>query len=535
MNDHRCWYLENPTSRDIGTLQSLDLTNPFATPEYALARRMLGARVVLFAQGEGSDLESGALGFLGGSILNRWLEITSAPALIGQGRFWEEVKAYCKKQHVTRLDLESFGSRRLSLPTHWKEPSVVRDRIEWLIELTKRPGSALSANHRRSIAKAVRAGVSVTMTTDVRAAQGHARLMAASMQRRAGRGESVSLVPSYEVRAATAYLSTGAGRVYQAWHEGEILSSLLVLVAPQGAYYQSAGTTAKGMELGVSAFLVSDIIRRLAEEGVSMFNLGGAGEESPGLLRFKSSFGATPITLRAGSYDLSSPWQRKMRTALRLLRRPSEVRRAIVQIDTFVVFAASSAETVRSVPIASELVRLDDDALAEVLRVEPEYEEHRARVLSQGFNAAYALREDGAARHIAWLIEYERDVHLSVRHVRLRPGEAEITHCYTPKKYRGTGVYTRAIGALASVAFEQDVKRVFMITSVTNIASRKGIVRAGFRQVGFVWHVRLRGVFAISVRGHRWPRLNTILAKLCRLEEKAIENVMSSERHLADE
>jgi RimJ/RimL family protein N-acetyltransferase len=534
MSPYGFWYVESPTSRDITTLQGLDLRNPFATPQYARARRMLDARVVLFAEGEGGDIKAGALGFLGGSFLNRWLEVTSIPSLKEPDTFWDGVRAYCRMQRVTRLDLESFASTSASVPWDWKEPKVIRERTEWLVDLSTDPPPAVSANHRRSIAKATRAGVTVAEATDVQAAGEHALLMAASMDRRASRGESVSLVPSYEVRAATALLSSGAGRLYQARHEGQIVSSLMILLAPNGAYYQSAGTTPKGMELGASALLVSDVIRRLAEEGVQVFNLGGAGDESPGLQRFKSSFGATPVALTAGSYDVSLPWQRKARIGIRLLRNPSTLRRAIVHIDTFGVFIASATDIVPTVDIPSELVKLDNDALAAVIKQEPEYEEQGARVLRQGFNAAYGLRENGAFCHIAWLIDHERDTHLTERHVRLQSGEAEITHCYTPEKYRGTGVYARAIRALARIAFAQGVKHVYMITNAANLPSRKGIVRAGLREAGFIWHVQLRGVFAITLRGHRWPRLNAALVKLLRLETLPSEYAIQRDRHVAD-
>jgi hypothetical protein len=50
-----------------------------------------------------------------------------------------------------------------------------------------------------------------------------------------------------------------------------------------GAYYQSVGTPPEGLKLGASPFLISQVAGILRQEGVQIFNLGGAGEDNPGL------------------------------------------------------------------------------------------------------------------------------------------------------------------------------------------------------------------------------------------------------------
>lgn len=136
------------------------------------------------------------------------------------------------------------------------------------------------------------------------------------MERREQRGESVpSVQPDPFDRAL---LVSRAAELFQAYDGTSVLSSILVLRAPLGAYYQSAGTSPEGMELGASQFLISSVAAILQGEGMHLFNLGGAGDESPGLQRFKSGFGAHPVPLEAATFVFGS---RGERAARRLIGR----------------------------------------------------------------------------------------------------------------------------------------------------------------------------------------------------------------------
>ncbi len=309
--------VHDPSDRELAQVQATDSSNPFASVAYAAARRVVGARVVLFAEGSVN-----AIGYLNGHAISRSLEIPSAPAQVGATTFWDGVHAFCRRHRVAEVDIGSFGARAVVLPS-WPGRARLHERTEWILQLTSTDASRFSSNHRRNISRALRLGVTTTSTTDPAVADVHVRLMAASMQRRSLRGETVPMISPRDTRYERALLVTGAGRVYQALHEGNVVSSLLVLNALDGAYYQSAGTTPEGMEMGASTLLVSAIIRTLAADGLTVFNLGGAGPESEGLRRFKSGFGAHPVTLAAGVYQTASPMHRKLRAAVRLLRNPA--------------------------------------------------------------------------------------------------------------------------------------------------------------------------------------------------------------------
>ena len=322
--------VRNPSDAELGLLQSASPANPFVSAPYVAARRALGATAVLFEAENPNSAPACAIGYACGRPFSRSLEITSSPWCANATDFWSGVREFCRQSHVADVAIDSYGAASVTLPT-WVAPMQLRDRTEWVLQLGSVDSLTYASNHRRNINKARKLGVTMTSTTDPAAAQLHGQIMAASMQRRALRGENVPVIEDCNARYDAAFLASGAARLFQAVHDGEVVSSLLLLHAPSGAYYQSAGTTPEGMAIGASTFLVSEIIRTLAAEGKTVFNLGGAGPENEGLQRFKSGFGAQPVPLQAATYQLASPIHRKFRAAVRLLRGPVALGKTLSQ------------------------------------------------------------------------------------------------------------------------------------------------------------------------------------------------------------
>jgi hypothetical protein len=283
----------------------------------------LGGRLLLAAEFEGERLTAGLLAIAQGRRWRRWLEIPSLPAAWrAPDALWAAVRVAARRLHVWEIDAGSFCSRGAPLPPWPPEGGAVRERTEWLLDLAN-PGwtGAVSSNHRRNASKARKAGLEVVERGDAAVATAHTRLMAASMQRRDERGEAVPEIDAAETRAVGALLAAGVATCFQARRGDELLSSLLVLRAPAGAYYQSAGTAPEGMALGASSLVVLEAAERLRAAGVERFNLGGAGPESAGLLRFKQGFGAVAVPLRAARYAVAPAVLRRGWTAARLLVR----------------------------------------------------------------------------------------------------------------------------------------------------------------------------------------------------------------------
>lgn len=320
----------DPSDSELQPLQDANPSNPFATLPYIAARRALGATVVLFKAERTDASSTAAVGYLSGRSFSRDLDLTSAPSCPDTGEFWNGVRDFCRDNRVANVSVDSYCSSAVTLPT-WSAPSEIRDRTEWVLQLNSPEELRFGSNHRRNINKARRFGVTVTSTCECDAARVHGELMAASMRRRALRGERVPVVKPADTRYECAFLKSGAARLFQAVLNDSVVSSLLVLQSPTGAYYQSAGTTPEGFEIGASTFLVSEIIRALASEGRNSFNLGGAGPEAEGLMRFKSGFGAKPVPLMAGNYRLATPVQKGIQAAARLLREPLQIGKSFTQ------------------------------------------------------------------------------------------------------------------------------------------------------------------------------------------------------------
>lgn len=299
----------------IEQLAARDPANPVHASEYAKAHESLGARVCLFGLYAGNELVSGCIGYLSGWFLRRNLHIRSLPNLPEPETFWRGVLQSCRAQGVWRLQIDTYASPGAVIPQLPGELER-RDRCEYVLDLgCENVLDGVSTQHRRNIGRARKAGVSIRRTREASAYARHLELMDASMERRANRGESVDL--GQESARPLALLASRSGEIFQAVIGEQVMSSILVLRSSQGAYYQSAGTSPEGMKLGASPFLVSQVADVLKQEGIRVFNLGGAGAESPGLQRFKAGFGARKVELQAASFCPKSVVERKLHAALR--------------------------------------------------------------------------------------------------------------------------------------------------------------------------------------------------------------------------
>ena len=298
--------LFEPSTSQVGDLAALAPENPFVTEAYAEFRRVCGDRVWAFSLNDESPV-SGCLAFERSGRLNRALEVTSLPQLPEPETFWRGLLEFCCQRRISQLDVESFASRAAAIPTLPHESSR-RERVEYVLDLSPSRPPSLSSNNRRSLNRARANALSLRRTTDISSSAVHEGLMRASMTRRAVRGEAVDAVDGDTTTRRL--LSSGAGELFQAVDtNGQVMSSVLVLRSQRGGYYQSAGTSPAGMECGASPFLISSIAAALTDDGATVFNLGGAGPDNPGLQRFKSGFGAREVPLQAANGCPSGAWR----------------------------------------------------------------------------------------------------------------------------------------------------------------------------------------------------------------------------------
>lgn len=497
----------SPTKSQIDDLARATPSTPFNTSAYAAA--VVGAEPCTLLLLSDDKILSGCLGFVRTGRWYRTLQIVTAPPL-EQAIFWNGVMDFCISQRVWDLNVQSFASRETNIPSLPGEMKR-RLRCEFLLDLTRDdPLNQMSTGHRRNVRRAVKAGLQVDCTREPEAAKVHHALMQASMRRRQKRGEDVSAPENSTF--SEALVRSGAGELYQVTDNGDVLSSIMILRSAECAYYHSAGTSPHGMKVGASIFLISQVASILQAEGVSLFNLGGASHAEHGLQRFKKSFGSDMLTLEAATFSLVSPVKRKVRTAVKLMfTDPVALITAVISIERYCAYSACPTEIPE--PVGGKRVvepyvfsKLEDEELTQ-LSTTLHFREQFNRFQKLGINSAYGMYVKGQLAHVAWLIDHEMDRNNRVRNVRVKPGEAEITHCLTSPEYRGRGIYSQVIFELCNVAARNRIKKVYMITDEKNLASRRGIEKAGFLRCGTICRI----VFpfgpdwlGITWRGHRW-------------------------------
>ena len=265
--------------------------NPFASRAYRAAMDATGYESwILAGDLKEQKLSDACYAFVRRGRLNTDLTIVSIPSVDPRGELWTALRALCREQGVTRLEVESFASPAGTVVPPLADDEARRSRQEFVLDLSSDAEEGMSRSHRRNARRAADAGTRVVRTKDAAALLAHQELMRHSLMRRRSRGEQVP--DAVESRERTALLATGSGELFQAMKDDVVLSSVLVLRADRGGYAQSAGTSQEGMALGASHFLQREISRHLRADGATTYGLGGA-EPGSSLAEFKSLFGAS--------------------------------------------------------------------------------------------------------------------------------------------------------------------------------------------------------------------------------------------------
>jgi hypothetical protein len=325
MRDHnflRFVSLPDPNETVVEELMALTPGNPFTTPAYLRSKVALRFRPWLLgiksAEGE---LVAGCLAFLTPNPLIPVLKLPSMPALGpgGPKLFWESVIDFCNKLDLCGLSINTAASPPDKIPRLSGERSR-RSRSEYILDLDdENLLGKMSGNHRRNIKRSQKHNITLERSRNEKACREHAQLLNASMERRRNRGESINSQGDF--RRTLPYLTQGAGELFRAVSGGQVLSSILVLLSPTGAYYQSAGTNAEGMARGACHFLIYETAKILQAAKKQQFNLGAAEPQNLGLHQFKAGFGTRRVELEAAEIVLGSGIRNDLWDTLRSIRR----------------------------------------------------------------------------------------------------------------------------------------------------------------------------------------------------------------------
>ena len=114
-----------------------------------------------------------------------------------------------------------------------------------------------------------------------------------------------------------------------------------------------------------------------------------------------------------------------------------------------------------------------------------------------GVEDFFVYQDPGSGKigHISWLY-YKGDPN---RTLRLADKECEIMFCLTLPEFRGLGLYPRALRAIQQYLKRKGYERCFICVNDDNVASIRGIEKAGFRPAGSV-HFRKMFGFQVSRR-----------------------------------
>ena len=270
-----------------------------------------------------------AIGMKSTSGMGRSLEISAAAGcLTSPQAFFDGLLAFCETQCVSHLLVEEveLDGGSISIPKlagEFERYSGVKLYVWDLASEAWNEG--ISSNHRRNIAKARRLGVQFETAIGSDRLHAHKVLVGTSLRRRSERGEPTHLA-AHEGEFEEV-LSTGCAQLFQAELDGQVVSSKLVFVVGQYAFYDSGGTSQQGMSIGASHLLMYEVARSLRERGVRSLNLDVASAAAGGLGRFKADFGAREVVVERVRCNINSPRKLLMNAWSELVSHFSDTRR----------------------------------------------------------------------------------------------------------------------------------------------------------------------------------------------------------------
>lgn len=176
----------------------------------------------------------------------------------------------------------------------------------------------------------------------------------------------------------------------------------------------------------------------------------------------------------------------------------------LVRTHTFMVFAAPCRDA--AFPLAGpgeQLCVLRQGNLADnaavcaaLVALNPSNAEYIADI-RRGWIIGFVIVRGGTVVHASYLFLKNKTACI----LGLRPDTALMGNAFTVPAYRGQGCQPRSVAARAALAREAGFERVAAETSPDNVASQRGLQKAGMRLTG-----RLDLVVLLNVLVIRWRR-----------------------------
>ncbi len=131
-------------------------------------------------------------------------------------------------------------------------------------------------------------------------------------------------------------------------------------------------------------------------------------------------------------------------------------------------------------------------------------EQARLYHVKRGIETAYGAYRKGELVHMSWVYsaaEYSKE---PFSRLILKDSEVEIVNCFTLSKYRGLGIYPYMIQFLSNLLFQNGIEHIYMLAEHKNLASQRGIKKAGLRHLGQVIYIRIPATSKKSIYYRRY-------------------------------
>lgn len=99
---------------------------------------------------------------------------------------------------------------------------------------------------------------------------------------------------------------------------------------------------------------------------------------------------------------------------------------------------------------------------------------------------------EGKLAHLCWLF-YHPGFKEQWAHIHLKKDEAHIASAHTDSEFRGQNIYPAVLQHILKYVAEKNIRCVYITSSPKNIASVRGIEKAGFSKVGEIHGLKFFG------------------------------------------
>ncbi|MCM8620681.1 MAG: GNAT family N-acetyltransferase [Candidatus Accumulibacter sp.] len=282
--------------------------------------------IFLLGRDAGGEACAGAVAFFQrspwpiASLIFRTLTLPAHPVVRGGDdaaeAFIGQIEDRGRALGCSRIVLESFMSGESAfVPEDFGYRGA--SRLEFHLDLGRDPDSlwkGIGKDQRDKIRRLSREGVVIEEGRARDDIRGLGVVREATQAKRTARGQhyDLSAGDDFYERLFEYLVARGAGRLFLARRDGEVIAGLFFSTFNGHAYSVFSGSTDQGYRLGAQSGIFWAAVETFRAEGFALLNRGGVpgsaaeeGDPQHGIYVFKKRLGTTPVLCRSGAKVLS--------------------------------------------------------------------------------------------------------------------------------------------------------------------------------------------------------------------------------------